>query len=111
MTDIQGFVARDDHRKEIVVALRGRLVSLQLLLKKFGDHLMRLTELLKSASVVNILTDSQVLLVPFVAPGVKLPRKYTFSVIDLSIISAEIETRPQPEYAYIVVSFFRERLR
>ena len=55
---------------------------------------MRLTEILKSASVVNILTDSQVLLVPFVAPGVKLPRKYTFSAIDLSIISAEIETRP-----------------
>ena len=27
MTDIQGFVARDDHRKEIIVALRGRLVS------------------------------------------------------------------------------------
>jgi predicted lipase len=49
VTDIQGFVARDNQRKEIIVALRG------------------------SASLTNILTDSQLLLVPFIAPGVKLP--------------------------------------
>ena len=33
----------------------------------------------KSASLANIITDSQVVLVPFVAPGVKLPRKFSFS--------------------------------
>ena len=71
---------------------------------------MKLTEILKSVSLANILADSQVLLVPFIAPGVKLPRKYSFSAIDLSIILVEVETFPQPEHAYIVVSFFRERL-
>ncbi|TFK21472.1 alpha/beta-hydrolase [Coprinopsis marcescibilis] len=49
MTDIQGFIARDMHRKELVVALRG------------------------SASVVDIVLDGQVLLVPFMAPGIKAP--------------------------------------
>jgi len=48
-TDIQGFVARDDYRKEIVVALRG------------------------SASIADILMDSQLVLVPFLCPGVKMP--------------------------------------
>lgn len=66
-------------------------------------------EILKSASIANILVDSQVLLVPFVAPGVKLPCKYSFSAIDLSVISVEVDF-PQPEYAYMLVSFFRERL-
>jgi len=47
LTDIQGFIARDDHRKEIVVALRG------------------------SASVADIVMDVQVALVPFISPGVK----------------------------------------
>jgi len=32
LNDIQGFVARDDHRKEIIVALRGRLVPLPVIL-------------------------------------------------------------------------------
>lgn len=84
MTEIQGFVARDNHRKEIIVAFRGRLVFLK---ERSRDQLLKLTEILKSLSLVNILTDSQVLLVPFIAPGVKLPRKYSFSIIDLSIIS------------------------
>ncbi|KAF8903727.1 Alpha/Beta hydrolase protein [Gymnopilus junonius] len=49
LTDTQGFVARDDNRKEIVIALRG------------------------SASTTDILLDAQVILAPFIAPGVKLP--------------------------------------
>jgi len=49
LNDIQGYVARDNHRKEIIVALRG------------------------SVSIANILADAQVVLVPFVCPGVKLP--------------------------------------
>jgi len=46
---LDGFVARDDHRKELVVALRG------------------------SANPVDILLDTQVLLVPFLSPGVSVP--------------------------------------
>ncbi|KAK7055883.1 lipase-3 domain-containing protein [Favolaschia claudopus] len=51
VTDIQGFIARDDHRKELIVALRG------------------------SASVADALLDASVVLVPFLTPGVKLPPK------------------------------------
>lgn len=47
MTDIQGFVARDKHRKEIIVAVRG------------------------SASLVDVILDAQALLVPLVSPGIK----------------------------------------
>lgn len=68
------------------MALRGRLVSLK---KRSGDQPLKLTEILTSASLANILVDSQVLLVPFIAPGVKLPRKYSFSAINLPIISVE----------------------
>ena len=72
---------------------------------------MKVTEILKSASLVNILTDSQMLLVPFIAPGVKLPRKYSYfrhpSINYLSLKS--IFFFLQSKYAYIVVSFFRER--
>ncbi|KAJ7651227.1 Alpha/Beta hydrolase protein [Roridomyces roridus] len=46
-----GFIARDDNRKELVVALRG------------------------SASVTDALLDVNILLVPFLTPGVKLPPK------------------------------------
>ncbi|TFK99505.1 alpha/beta-hydrolase [Pterulicium gracile] len=46
----QGFVARDDGRKELVVAIRG------------------------SATLPDILLDSQILLVPFISPGAKLPK-------------------------------------
>ncbi|KJA25089.1 hypothetical protein HYPSUDRAFT_214138 [Hypholoma sublateritium FD-334 SS-4] len=49
LTDIQGFIARDKTRKEIVVALRG------------------------SASVADVLMDASIVLVPFVSPGVQLP--------------------------------------
>ncbi|KAJ7052001.1 alpha/beta-hydrolase [Mycena amicta] len=49
ISDIQGFIARDDHRKELVVALRG------------------------SASITDALLDASILLVPFLTPGVKLP--------------------------------------
>ncbi|KAF8151041.1 Alpha/Beta hydrolase protein [Crassisporium funariophilum] len=49
ISDIQGFVVRDDYRKEIVVALKG------------------------SISVTDLLMDSQIVLVPFISPGVKLP--------------------------------------
>ncbi|KDR78622.1 hypothetical protein GALMADRAFT_244080 [Galerina marginata CBS 339.88] len=49
LTDIQGFIARDNERKQIVVALRG------------------------SASLTDVLMDSQIVLVPFISPGVKLP--------------------------------------
>ncbi|GAW06407.1 alpha beta-hydrolase [Lentinula edodes] len=46
---VEGFVARDVHRKELVVALRG------------------------SASVADVLLDTQVQLVPLVSPGVSIP--------------------------------------
>ncbi|KAF5327684.1 hypothetical protein D9619_004300 [Psilocybe cf. subviscida] len=49
VTDIQGLIVRDDTKKEVVVALRGSL------------------------SVTDVIIDSQVLLVPFASPGVKLP--------------------------------------
>ncbi|KAJ7189503.1 alpha/beta-hydrolase [Mycena pura] len=49
LSDIQGFIARDDHRKELIVALRG------------------------SASIMDALLDANILLVPFLTPGVKLP--------------------------------------
>ncbi|RDB25660.1 putative feruloyl esterase A [Hypsizygus marmoreus] len=48
-TDIQGFIARDEHRKEIIVALRG------------------------SASYVDFLMDMQLVLIPLITPGVVLP--------------------------------------
>ncbi|KAJ6570982.1 alpha/beta-hydrolase [Mycena vulgaris] len=48
-TDTQGFIARDDTRKEIVVSLRG------------------------STSVQDFVTDSELTLVPFVSPGVNAP--------------------------------------
>ncbi|PPQ86551.1 hypothetical protein CVT25_007209 [Psilocybe cyanescens] len=49
LTDTQGFIARDDNKKEIVVSLRG------------------------SESFTDALTDINILLVPFVSPGVKAP--------------------------------------
>ncbi|KAF7327305.1 Lipase-3 domain-containing protein [Mycena kentingensis (nom. inval.)] len=49
MSDIQGFIARDDHRKELIVAIRG------------------------SASITDMLLDASIVLVPFLTPGVKLP--------------------------------------
>ncbi|KAG2017474.1 lipase [Coprinopsis cinerea AmutBmut pab1-1] len=49
VTDIQGFVARDEKRKELVVALRG------------------------SASIADIILDANIILVPALAPGIKAP--------------------------------------
>ncbi|KAH9479234.1 putative feruloyl esterase A [Psilocybe cubensis] len=49
VTDTQGFVARDDNRKEIVVSLRG------------------------SESFTDALTDINILLSPFLSPGVDAP--------------------------------------
>ncbi|KAL0945501.1 hypothetical protein HGRIS_000985 [Hohenbuehelia grisea] len=49
VTDIQGFVARDDERKEIVVAIRGSL------------------------SLTDFLMDGQLALVPMISPGVSVP--------------------------------------
>ncbi|KAF9262380.1 alpha/beta-hydrolase [Marasmius fiardii PR-910] len=51
VSDIQGYVARDDDRKEIIVALRG------------------------STSILHVVLDSQVLLVPFLSLGVDAPAK------------------------------------
>ncbi|KAJ7816841.1 alpha/beta-hydrolase, partial [Mycena olivaceomarginata] len=48
-TDTQGFIARDDTRKEIVVALRG------------------------STSLQDFVTDAGIALVPFLSPGVSAP--------------------------------------
>ncbi|KAI5891636.1 alpha/beta-hydrolase [Schizophyllum commune H4-8] len=48
-TDIQGYVARDDERRELIVALRGSL------------------------SMTDILLDASVVLVPFISPGVTAP--------------------------------------
>ncbi|KAF8159363.1 alpha/beta-hydrolase [Crassisporium funariophilum] len=48
-TDTQGFIARDDTRKEIVVSMRGRQVS------------------------IDFRTDSDITLVPFQSPGVNAP--------------------------------------
>ncbi|KAJ3805149.1 Alpha/Beta hydrolase protein [Lentinula aff. lateritia] len=55
---LAGFVARDVHRKELVVALRG------------------------SASVADVLLDTQVQLVPLVSPGVSIPRSQSHSSPD-----------------------------
>ncbi|KXN86217.1 putative feruloyl esterase A, partial [Leucoagaricus sp. SymC.cos] len=47
--DIQGYVARDDDRREIIIAFRG------------------------SASIMAFIADVSLVLVPFIAPGVKAP--------------------------------------
>ncbi|KAJ6477524.1 alpha/beta-hydrolase [Mycena sanguinolenta] len=49
ISDVLGFIARDDDRRELVVALRG------------------------SASITDALLDANILLVPFLTPGVSLP--------------------------------------
>ncbi|KIL59894.1 hypothetical protein M378DRAFT_26795 [Amanita muscaria Koide BX008] len=46
VADIQGYIARDDEKKELIIALRG------------------------SASVVDFLLDAQLVLVPFMVPGI-----------------------------------------
>ncbi|SJL17037.1 uncharacterized protein ARMOST_20578 [Armillaria ostoyae] len=49
VSDIQGFIARDGDRKELVLALRG------------------------SVSIIDILVDSAIVLVPLITPGVEAP--------------------------------------
>ncbi|KAF8186622.1 Alpha/Beta hydrolase protein [Pholiota molesta] len=67
--DVHGFIARDDSRKEIIVALRG------------------------SASVTDMIINAQVLLVPFEFPGVKLPsgtRVHSGFLVAWDSIGAEV---------------------
>ncbi|KAF9496685.1 alpha/beta-hydrolase [Pleurotus eryngii] len=52
VTDVQGYVARDNERKELVVALRGRVA--------WG-----------SLSITDFLMDGQLVLIPFISPGIK----------------------------------------
>ncbi|KAF9483200.1 alpha/beta-hydrolase [Pholiota conissans] len=69
LTDVQGFVARDDNRKEIVVALRG------------------------SASVTDMIINSQLVLVPLESPGVRVPsgtRVHSGFLLAWDSIAAEI---------------------
>jgi predicted lipase len=51
MTNTQGYVARDDNKRELIVALRG------------------------SASLQDAILDMQILLVPLLFPGVTLPKR------------------------------------
>ncbi|KAG7090064.1 hypothetical protein E1B28_011681 [Marasmius oreades] len=65
LADIQGYVARDDDRKEIIVALRG------------------------STSILHMLLDAQITLVPFLslgvdAPGIRLSLTMTLANTDLN---------------------------
>jgi len=87
ITDTQGFIARDDIRKELVVAFRG------------------------SQQVANVFTDAEIMLVPFESPGVNDPggayvhmgflAAYN-SVADnvLSVVEKQLEIHP----GYSIVS-------
>ncbi|PFH46768.1 hypothetical protein AMATHDRAFT_77517 [Amanita thiersii Skay4041] len=91
LTDIQGYVARDDHRKEIVVALRG------------------------STSIVDFLMDTQIVLVPFMVPGILTGapgsniRVHSGFLLDWNSVALEVATivRQQvdshPDYAIATV--------
>ncbi|KAF5379658.1 hypothetical protein D9615_005772 [Tricholomella constricta] len=67
MTDIQGFVARDSKRKEIVIAIRGRHFRM------IHPCHPKIDSIGRSASIVDLLLDTQVLLVPLITPGVSAP--------------------------------------
>ncbi|PPQ63563.1 hypothetical protein CVT24_004860, partial [Panaeolus cyanescens] len=88
VTDIYGFIARDDNRKELIVALRG------------------------SASLTDVVLDSQVLLVPFLAPGVKLPsgvRVHSGFLIAWDSVALQVSTiirtqlKSHPSYKVVTV--------
>jgi hypothetical protein len=66
-TDTQGFIARDDTRKEIVVALRGRSAE-SAHLASCMVHLI-----FGSTSLQDFVTDAGIALVPFLSPGVSAP--------------------------------------
>jgi hypothetical protein len=70
-TDTQGFIARDDTRKEIVVALRGRWTTFYCL----GMTLIKgeLESISRSTSTQDFVTDAEIVLTPFVSPGVNAP--------------------------------------
>ncbi|KAF7335481.1 Lipase-3 domain-containing protein [Mycena venus] len=85
ISDIQGFIARDDDRKEVVVALRG------------------------SASITDALLDANILLVPFLTPGVKLPRTPVpsflfFSSAEQDIFSKSTRARRFPRSVHGTLS-------
>jgi len=86
LSDMQGFVARDDTKKEIVVSLRG------------------------SASLTDVLLDTQVVLAPFISPGVKLPagiRVHTGFLIAWDSVALEIivvlsqQHKQHPDFAIV----------
>lgn len=56
LLNIQGFIARDGDRKELVLALRG------------------------SVSIIDILVDSAIVLVPLITPGVEAPSELPLSL-------------------------------
>jgi hypothetical protein len=66
-TDTQGFIARDDTRKEIIVALRGRSAE--------SAHLAScmVHPIFGSTSLQDFVTDAGIALVPFLSPGVSAP--------------------------------------
>jgi len=70
ITDIQGFVARDSNRKEIIVAIRGSL------------------------SIVDFLMDSQIMLVPFTSPGVSAPCKSNLRQVTDLLVIQQISRHP-----------------
>jgi len=87
-TEAHGYIARDDDRKEIVIALRG------------------------SASIEDLMADSKIALVPFVSPGVSPPSGTLVhagflsawnSVVDVVISIVEAELAAKPEYSIVAV--------
>ncbi|EKM82241.1 hypothetical protein AGABI1DRAFT_112309 [Agaricus bisporus var. burnettii JB137-S8] len=84
--DIQGYVARDDDRREIIVAFRG------------------------SSSILDFVADVQLLLVPFIAPGVKAPpavKVHTGFLLSWDSIAVEVriiiaqQIKFHPDYAIV----------
>lgn len=75
-TDTQGFIARDDNKKEIVVSLRGRCVKNH----KKNFSMLKLNES-RSESFTDALTDINILPAPFVSPGVKAPCTYPIILV------------------------------
>ncbi|KAF9048791.1 alpha/beta-hydrolase [Panaeolus papilionaceus] len=82
VTDIYGFIARDDHKKELIIALRG------------------------SASLTDVLLDSQVLLVPFLAPGVRVHSGFLVAWDSIALqVSTIVRTQlaSHPDYEVVTV--------
>jgi len=86
ITDTQGFIARDDVRREIVVAFRG------------------------SQQITNIFTDAGIMLVPFKSPGVSdvgdayvhLGFLTAYNSVAYNIISViETELKIHPDYTIV----------